>query len=89
MTNDYLKVGRCEFCKQLLVVMDTSTGSVLPVEVNSKDVKINVDEEFDSKKFKSHLLNCSKQQAAWNIKKKKIMKKRMAILKMTTSDLLK
>ena len=66
---EFLPVGRCEFCPQLVVVMDTSTGSVLPVEVESKNVKIAFDEEFDSVKYKSHLLNCAKQAAAWKEKR--------------------
>ncbi len=72
----YLKVGRCEFCNTYLVVMDTQTGSVLPIEVESKNVGINSDEIFDSKVHKSHLINCAKQREAWDKKKLKYIKAR-------------
>jgi hypothetical protein len=74
--NDYLSVGKCEYCDQYLVVMSTRNGSVLPVEVENKSVKINDDEVFESDKYKSHLLNCEKQREAWEMKKKKYIKQR-------------
>jgi hypothetical protein len=85
----YLKPGKCEFCGALLVVMFTSKGSALPVEVNDKNIKINDDEQFDCRKYKSHLLNCKKQQEAWEEKKKKFIKRRLMFDFPTQKELLK
>ncbi len=85
LTEDFLKVGRCGFCGKFLVVMDTQ-HSVLPVEVESNEVKISADEVFDYKKYKSHLLNCPGQQAAWEKKKWKYLKQRNPLAKFAPVD---
>ncbi len=78
----YLKIGRCEFCGALLVVMDTHTGSVLPVEVKDKNTLIEATEIFDSQKFISHLLNCIQQRDVWEKKKIKYIKQRNPFAKL-------
>lgn len=71
-----LPVGRCQYCRQLLVVMNTASGSVLPVEVNSKEVEIDDSAEFDKALHRSHLLTCQRQRDRWDKKKWKYIKER-------------
>ena len=74
--SEKLKPGRCEFCNARLVVMNTATGSVLPVEIPDGEVTIYDDDEFEKGKYVSHLKNCEPMRMAWEIKKKKWIKKR-------------
>ncbi len=80
-TTEYLPVGKCEYCGKFLIVMTTASGSVLPVEVESRDIKIDKYEEFSSRKHKSHLLSCIPQREAWEKKKWKYIKQRNGMLK--------
>ena len=71
MSDIKLKPGRCEFCNQRLVVIQTETGSALPVEVEEGEIPFTIDDVFNCRIHRSHLLNCKPMQEAWQIKKKK------------------
>lgn len=68
--------------------MNTSTGSVLPVEVTSCEVTFYEDDEFDGKKHVSHLKNCEPMALAWEKKKVKWIKQR-SLFNLTPKDLCK
>lgn len=82
----FLKPFRCSHCNKRLVVMDTE-HSVLPVEIPEGDLIYDDDERFDSKKHKSHLLNCPKLQAEWQKKKMKFIKQRNALAAFAPANL--
>lgn len=62
--------GACEFCGVKLIVLPTSNGSVLPVEIKAGQ-KYTDDTEFNKSVHTSHLLNCPQQAKAWPAKKRK------------------
>lgn len=66
--------------------MNTSTGSVLPVEIPDGKVTVTQDEEFDKDKHVSHLKNCEPMALAWEIKKKKWIYKR-SVFNLTPKEL--
>jgi len=68
-----MKTGKCEFCNKALIVLPTSNGSVLPVEVQSGRIYTD-DDVYDAKKDRSHLLSCKPQAQGWQLKKKKYIK---------------
>lgn len=68
-----LKVFRCFHCNTRIVVMRTSTGSVLPVEVTG-EVGLLITEIFDHKKHTSHLKKCVKLRMEWERKKKRFLR---------------
>lgn len=70
---DILKIFRCEYCNNKIVIMYTSNNHLIPVNVNSSE-KIPAKEIFDSKKYESHLKTCPvlsdlKKQELWHKKK--------------------
>ena len=62
-------------CNVRFVVMDTSTGTVLPVEVKDSET-FDEDEVFNGKKHKSHLLNCIPRRMDWNNVRQKFIELR-------------
>jgi hypothetical protein len=70
-----LKPFRCFHCDQRLVIMRTSTGSVLPVEIPEDHIPYLMSEKFDSKKHTSHLKKCIKLRLEWPMKQKKFLVK--------------
>ena len=69
-----LKPFRCGHCNQRIVVMNTSSGSVLPVEVPEDHIPYLMSEEFDSKRHTSHLKKCIPLRMEWEMKKKKFLR---------------
>ena len=70
-----LKPYRCFHCNQRLVVMNTSTGSVLPVEIPEDHIPYLMSEVFDYKKHTSHLIKCIKLRMEWPMKQKQFLKR--------------
>ena len=74
LQTNMIKAYRCSHCNQRIVVLETRTGSYLPVEI--EDGKITIaDEEFDGSKHNSHLKNCPPLALEWEIKKKKFIQR--------------
>jgi len=57
-----------------MVVLETQTGSYLPVEIPEGPVT-KEDEDYDKDKDVSHLKNCPPLAAEWEKKKKKFIER--------------
>lgn len=84
----YLNIGRCGDCMTPIVIMDTQTGQILPVEVEPGKSYEDT-EVFNYKIHKSHLLKCEAMRLRWNDFKIKFFKRRAAQLKLEQKDLLR
>lgn len=84
----YLNVGKCGNCMRRIVIMDTQTGQILPVEVEEGKVYEDTD-VFNYKIHKSHLLKCEAMRLRWEDFKKRFFKRRAAQLKLEQKDLLR
>lgn len=69
-----LKPYRCSHCNQRMVVLETRTGSYLPVEIPEGKIIIE-EEEFDGSKHKSHLIKCEPLRNEWDKKKQKFIQR--------------
>lgn len=83
-----LKIHKCGDCGTRIVIMDTETGSILPVEVFNSE-PIDPDEIYDCKKHISHLKNCEKLRARWPQFKKDFLKMRMDKFALSPKELLR
>ena len=82
-----LKVHKCGDCGVRIVIMDTATGSILPVEV--EDGKVFTDDDtFNYRIHKSHLLKCFKLRDRWMVFQKRFFKQQENKLALTKKDLL-
>lgn len=82
-----LKVHKCGDCGQRIVIMDTQTGSILPVEV--EDTKtFTEDDTFNYRLHKSHLLKCIPLRNRWIDFQKRFFKQQENKLALTKKDLL-
>lgn len=70
-----LKPYRCSHCSQRIVVLETTTGSVLPVEIAEGVKPPDEERDYDKDKDVSHLKNCPKLAAEWEKKKKKFIER--------------
>ena len=71
-----LKPFRCGECNTRIVVMNTTTGSVIPVEVLKDSNPYTPQDEFNPKKHISHLMNCEALRKKWAYKKRRFLPKR-------------
>lgn len=83
-----LKVHKCGDCDTRIVIMDTQTGQILPVEVEPGKTYEDT-EVFNYKIHKSHLLKCEAMRLRWNDFKIKFFKQRTAQLKLEEKELLR
>jgi hypothetical protein len=64
-----LKPFTCRYCNTKFVVIDTYSGSLLPVEIKEGGFYYKSD-KFESSKHVSHLKNCQPRQLDWETVKK-------------------
>lgn len=83
-----MKTGICEYCQCKLVIMDTSTGVVLPVERQEGQIYSD-DDVFNYRVHKSHLLNCIPMRMNWNRKRKKYLDVDLLLAVPTSRELCK
>lgn len=72
-----LKPYRCSHCSQRIVVLETRTGSYLPIDISEGPIIIE-DEEFDGTKHISHLKTCPEKKKLveeWDKKKQKFIER--------------
>ncbi|HQI42434.1 MAG TPA: hypothetical protein PK665_15170 [Ignavibacteriaceae bacterium] len=83
-----LNVKKCGNCWTRIVIMNTKTGSILPVEVEEGKTYTD-DDVFDYKIHKSHLLKCVEMRNRWKRFQYDFFKRQESLLALSDKDLLR
>lgn len=83
-----LNIGKCGNCWTRIVIMNTQTGSILPVEVE-EGKEYTEDDVFDYRKHKSHLLKCEEMRMRWERFKANYFREQKKLMALTEKDLLR